>query len=305
MSLAAIVLASAALVGAGGGADGHGGHGAAPASGDHGAAPAATGHGAARGVTRPVVRMRDRAFSPQRLTLLAGETISWENDDGRNHDVAAGSGLFDSGRLTPGGRFEHTFDRQGRYAYKCTLHPFMFGEVEVFGLALSGPSRSLAPGGSGELTGRAPAGTDAVAIEAAGPDGAFATVASVKPDADGAYKAEVAPERSLTYRARASELSSRPVRVLVGARLSIRAVRRGHMIHVTAAATPAQPGAPAVLQRYDRERFDWRPVARARFGRDSRATFVHHAERSERLRVVEPRGVNGFGAAASPSVRVR
>lgn len=40
-------------------------------------------------------------------------------------------GLFDSGILPPGAKFSYTFEREGKYMYYCSLHPFAIGEIIV------------------------------------------------------------------------------------------------------------------------------------------------------------------------------
>ena len=69
-------------------------------------------------------------------------------------------------------------------------------------------------------------------------------------------------------------------------------------------ATPAQSGAPVALQRYRRERFDFRTVAKGELGRGSSATFELRSSHWERLRVVLVRGVGGYGSAISRPLAV-
>jgi plastocyanin len=71
--------------------------------------------------------------SPQ---IQVGETLIWTNMDGLPHTVTLGSrGVaepgFDSGLMGPGQSFSVKFDRPGSYAFTCTLHPAMNGEIVV------------------------------------------------------------------------------------------------------------------------------------------------------------------------------
>jgi len=77
------------------------------------------------------VSIVDFAFAPQTLTVNAGTTVTWTNNDGAPHSVAATdgpstgaktTGLFDSGNLGSGQTFSFTFDKAGTYYYDCTLH---------------------------------------------------------------------------------------------------------------------------------------------------------------------------------------
>ena len=70
-------------------------------------------------------------FGPGRVVVKKGATVTWSFEDGMPHTVTAVDGSFDSGRLAGGGRFSHTFDQVGTFAYYCALHPSMRGEVAV------------------------------------------------------------------------------------------------------------------------------------------------------------------------------
>jgi hypothetical protein len=73
---------------------------------------------------------------------------------------------------------------------------------------------------------------------------------------------------------------------------------------VSVRATPAQAGALVALQRYRRERFDFRTVAKGELGRGSSRTFELRSSHWERFRVVLARGVGGYGSAISRPVAV-
>lgn len=77
--------------------------------------------------------MRDLAFTPAQVYVLAGGTVEWTNHDQVQHSVVATDGTFDSGLIDPGATWRHTFTTPGRYAYSCTPHPFMRGVVVVRG----------------------------------------------------------------------------------------------------------------------------------------------------------------------------
>ncbi len=79
--------------------------------------------------------MAGSMFSPREVTIEAGTTVLWYNDDTLPHtvtsDTQAGLGeLFDA-ELEPGGNFSYTFDEPGDYLYVCTLHPGMEGVITV------------------------------------------------------------------------------------------------------------------------------------------------------------------------------
>ena len=77
------------------------------------------------------VRMAGSRFEPVTLTIAAGATVRWFNDDALPHTVTASDGSWDSGNLSPGGSYERRFDSPGTYAYLCLYHPGMTGAIEV------------------------------------------------------------------------------------------------------------------------------------------------------------------------------
>lgn len=78
------------------------------------------------------------AFSPSRLTIQAGDTVTWVNTEGL-HSVLADDGSFTSGDAAPADApnwpFVHRFDRPGVFPYVCVPHEFhgMRGVIEVEG----------------------------------------------------------------------------------------------------------------------------------------------------------------------------
>ncbi len=156
-----------------------------------------------------VVRMQGRVFAPRALTALIGEQVTWDNDDAVDHTVSGGEEL-ESVRMEPGARFSHAFTRPGAYVYRCRLHPFMFGTVDVYALALERPQASRPPGTRTVLSGRAPAGAAGVELEQQGADGHFRPVAGVAPTADGSFRFMVAPAVSARFRPGRASCSAPP-----------------------------------------------------------------------------------------------
>lgn len=78
------------------------------------------------------VFMQGMAFTPSTITVSAGTTITWTNNDGVIHNVTSNTaGLFSSGSISPNGTYSHLFSTPGTFPYKCTLHPSMTGSVVV------------------------------------------------------------------------------------------------------------------------------------------------------------------------------
>ena len=71
------------------------------------------------------------AFVPATLTVRAGTTVTWTNDDEEPHTVTSGKGPLRSPAMDAGAAYKYKFTRPGRYAYICTIHPFMRATVVV------------------------------------------------------------------------------------------------------------------------------------------------------------------------------
>ncbi len=91
------------------------------------------------------VRMAGRAFNPPALTIDLGQSVTWINDDGRDHTVSARDQGFDSGVLNPGRSFVHRFPAAGTFAYLCLIHPDMTGTIVVRPSAGSTPPPPPSP----------------------------------------------------------------------------------------------------------------------------------------------------------------
>jgi amicyanin len=114
-----------------------GGGGGKSAAGNDmaGMAMAATPAGNAAGASTPVatdaVHIKNFAFSPATITVKAGSTVVWTNDDAIQHDVTFDGGGITSSVLNHSDTFSHTFPTTGTYHYICSIHPFMHGTVIV------------------------------------------------------------------------------------------------------------------------------------------------------------------------------
>lgn len=85
------------------------------------------------------VELTGFAFSPSELTVAAGTTVTFVNNDTSPHTVTEGS----DGEAADGARFDEdvaageevtvTFDEAGTYEITCTLHPEMNMTVTVEG----------------------------------------------------------------------------------------------------------------------------------------------------------------------------
>jgi plastocyanin len=103
--------------------------------------------GADPSVTEVTIRGVD--YQTPKLTIAAGQTVQWHNDDPVEHTVTTGvpgksgvpgvsedtepkpDGLIDATLSNRGSVFDFTFDDPGTYRYFCRVHPAMTGVVVV------------------------------------------------------------------------------------------------------------------------------------------------------------------------------
>lgn len=84
----------------------------------------------AGGMPEPVVvSMHDDYFSPEIITVVSGQKVIWINKGQKAHTVSSSRGEFNSGSMSHGARFEHTFTKPGTYNYYCSFHSFL-----IFGM---------------------------------------------------------------------------------------------------------------------------------------------------------------------------
>lgn len=77
------------------------------------------------------IEIKGFAFVPKSLTIAAGESVRFVNEDEEAHTATAEGGAFDSGGLDTNDSWSFVFKKPGRYAYFCTLHPYMKGVIVV------------------------------------------------------------------------------------------------------------------------------------------------------------------------------
>lgn len=84
-------------------------------------------------VTGNAVSIKNFAFAPSALTVKAGTTVTWTNQDSEAHTVTSRDtgGALHSAPLNPGQTYSYTFTTPGTYDYLCTIHPFMTATVTV------------------------------------------------------------------------------------------------------------------------------------------------------------------------------
>jgi len=77
------------------------------------------------------VKVDNFSFGPVTLTVAAGTTVTWTNQDDIPHTVVSTEKVFKSKVLDTDEKFSYTFAKAGTYPYFCSIHPKMTGTVVV------------------------------------------------------------------------------------------------------------------------------------------------------------------------------
>jgi plastocyanin len=93
----------------------------------------ATHSGLAQAPAATVVAQKDIAFSPGRIEIKPGSTVTFVNEDPFGHNVYSETkgGEFDIGRQQPGQQSVVTFRQPGTFIAECRIHPKMRLEIVV------------------------------------------------------------------------------------------------------------------------------------------------------------------------------
>jgi amicyanin len=97
------------------------------------ASPASTteAEASSQAVESAQVQIRQMQFTPARVVVKKGATVTWTQSEPMPHNVTANNGGFGSDTLTEGETYARTFDEAGTFGYYCGLHPSMRGQVVV------------------------------------------------------------------------------------------------------------------------------------------------------------------------------
>jgi hypothetical protein len=214
--------------------------------------------------------------------------------------VTADDDSFDSGDVEAGDEFEVTFDTVGSHGYHCRLHAGMVGEVDVRRVTMGTLPPGLVEAGERiSVDGRTADPSVPVEIERS-TGGAFETVATIAPNADGTWQGEVVADETADYRARLGPDESDIRRLLVSDRRVIVRARRGR---VSVRVVPPNPYGRIMLELRLRERFGWWPQTFKRLDYLSRASFRVNRRVRARVSLVDKDGWTRL--AISPVVRLR
>lgn len=68
------------------------------------------------------VTLSNNQYSPAKLTVAVGATVTWTNKEAKPHTATADDNSFASKALKENETFSFKFDKPGAYAYHCAFH---------------------------------------------------------------------------------------------------------------------------------------------------------------------------------------
>ena len=78
------------------------------------------------------VKIDNFSFGPATITIAAGTTVTWTNNDDVPHVVSSDDNkMFKSKALDTEDHFSFTFTKPGTYNYYCAIHPKMTAKIVV------------------------------------------------------------------------------------------------------------------------------------------------------------------------------
>ncbi len=88
---------------------------------------------AARAAEEHVVSQKNKSFSVKKLSVKAGDSVKFVNEDNFAHNVFSLSAAksFDLGSFGNGGSKTIVFDKAGKIEVECAVHPDMRLDIEV------------------------------------------------------------------------------------------------------------------------------------------------------------------------------
>ena len=78
------------------------------------------------------IKIDNFSFGPATITIPAGTTVTWTNNDDVPHVVTSDDNkMFKSKALDTDDHFSFTFAKPGTYNYYCAIHPKMTAKIVV------------------------------------------------------------------------------------------------------------------------------------------------------------------------------
>jgi plastocyanin len=264
------------------------------------------------------VDITSRGFSPNKVTIALGDTVTWTNKDTVVHQVVADQAKFTSSPMLQAGQsYSFTFTKSGVFTYHDGVRTNRKGTVTVKpGVSLTATPPTITYGASttlgGNVSSAAAGETVTVNAQECGKT-AFTKVATVKSTANGAWTYVAKPMINTIYQAEWVKAKSAQVTVKVGPKVVLKRIRT-RRFSATVTANTSFVGKYVVLQRFVASRRAWKTLKRVTLrtvkpgtapSMISSAGFRARVARRTRLRLLLTQAQAGacYGPARSRAIR--
>ena len=233
-------------------------------------------------------------FQPAQVTVGAGDTVTWTNEDSLERRIVADGGAFSSPVLASGSSYTFRFDRAGTFPYHDETKTAQKGTVMVRAtgarsVTIAVGRRSVVMGSTVELSGSISNGQAAQQVTIVGkPYRGVETRTTVTTDEDGTWRLVVRPRIRTEYQAEwGNTISSESPIVYVRPNVQLRVLNgRTGRLYTKVTAVRSYRGKVVTLQR--RSGGSWVKVRRVRLGANGVARFTARLPRTARVRVLAP-----------------
>ena len=257
-------------------------------------------------------------FTPNKVTIEFGDTVTWTNKDSGAHQVLADQLAFPTSPvLAQNQTYSYTFTKSGSFGYRDALNTNRRGTVVVrAGVSIKTAPAVVRYGGTATLSGvvSSLAAGETVNIDAKQCGAtSFTRLASVKSTANGAWSAPAKPVMNTVYRAGWKNANSAELTQSVSPLLALKRVR-ARRFTATATAALALTGKRLVVQRYVKSKRTWKAVKQVTLNKSQPGTppavrtsvaFSLRVRRGTKVRVLLPaaQAATCYAAARSAAVK--
>jgi plastocyanin len=196
----------------------------------------------AQAAVTKTVTIKAGGFSPAKVTIASGDSITWTNADTVDRQVVAIGGQFASPVIKPKGSWTRRFDTAGTFAYRDAFKSAQKGTIVVTGPPPSVTLAASAPivtyGGTVILSGRVSSGkADEQIVLYGRPYGqiSYVQLATVLSAAGGLFSYTVAPALLTSYQAQWKTLKSAEIQTAVMPKLTLKRIGAWFVARVDAA----------------------------------------------------------------------
>jgi len=244
------------------------------------------------------IELTRAGFTPNRVTVDYGDTVTWTNRDNANHQVVSERGEFPASPvLAPNQTYSFTFMKSGSYAFRDAFNTKKRGTVVVrTGVSIAAAPTVAVYGSSPVVSGFVSSGASGEAVALDGMQcgsSTFGRLATVSSTTDGRWSSSVKPVVSTVYQATWKNAKSVQLTEKIQPRLSFRRVR-AHRFALSVTAAQGFVGKYVVVQRLTGKR-KWKTLKRVRLSKArpavaptlvTSAAFRASVPRRTRLRVL-------------------